>query len=133
MVEVVTVVVVDLDAQAAGTNERVEGFVLEPHMRAGAGLVIVGAADGAGLGDRVVLLADVAEQHQAGVVVGERAQRDDIGRLDHLATLLVEVAHAGGSLAVVGLVDLGHVTLGNQGEVLAAHQRRDHTGLGRGL
>ncbi|MNP04129.1 hypothetical protein D3C76_960350 [compost metagenome] len=133
MVEVVAVVVVHLDAQATGTDERVQGLAFEPHMGAGACLVVVGTAKGAGLGYRVVLLADLTDHHQASIVVGERAQRDDIGRLDHFAALLIEITDAGGGLAVFGLVDFGHIALGDESKVFAPHQGRDHTGLGRRL
>nr|GEZ34032.1 hypothetical protein [Tanacetum cinerariifolium] len=81
VVEVVVVELVDAHADGTATDKWVEVLVIEEHAHAVGGLVRVVAARGAGVGHRVVRLADAGQQHQAHVFKDEGADHHQLCRL----------------------------------------------------
>ena len=74
MVEIVAVVIVDHHAMRAGRDERVEDLVLQDHAHARRRLIGIVAPDHAGIGGRVVRLADPGQEHEPHVVEHVRGE-----------------------------------------------------------
>ncbi|KAG1534451.1 hypothetical protein G6F50_015557 [Rhizopus delemar] len=134
VVEVVGAEIVHRHRDGARAHEGVDvdGFV-EEQVYARRRLVRVVASHDAGVGDRVVGLADAREQQQPHVVDAEGAQHHDLGGLEDLFAGGVHVGHAACPLFVGRQLHAQYVGAGADFEVLHLHRHRQDTDLRRGL
>ena len=132
VVEIVAVEVVHALAQRAGAHERVEDLLLE-HVHRRGDLVGVIATDHAAPRRGVIRRADLRQQQQVHVVLGERAQHHHAGGLFDLVAIHIHIGDAGGALAGVVGVDPGDVAARAVAEIGLLQQHRQDRGLRAGL
>ena len=129
MVEVVAVIVEQRHADGAAGDEGVQDFAGQLDVDRRGALIRVVLADDAGVGDRVIGFADAREQQQMHAVEGERADQDEIRRLDIFLPGIIDIGDAGGFFAGAVEVDFGDIGVHAGGEILLQHQGRHHAGL----
>src|ERR1035437_5500614 len=100
VIEMIAVEVVDHLAARAGADEGVHRLVLaEEDLDAAGHLIGIVAPHDPLAGRRVVRLADSRQEQKLRVIELEGGQDNEIGRLEDLAALSVDVGDAGGALA----------------------------------
>ena len=133
VVEVIVVELVDAHADRARADKGIEVLVIEKQRHVVGGLIGVVAAGGALVGDRIVGLADLRQQHQAHVLKGKGGDNHQIGWLFPGIAGGVDVGDAGRFFAAGVGQHLQHFAVGIGGKVLFAHQRGQHGGNGAGF